>query len=209
MQQLKMIRILITSYLLIGHFQIAKLQGQNWEAAKTKEGITVYTKPVSTSTFDAFKAVMEVSASVNDVRHVLMNSDKYSHIFPDTEELRIIERDGRTSLVQYSRTDAPWPVEDRDGVYEMIFMDREDGGFITKSRALPDRLPEKEGVVRIKQSNSYWRVIPTPNGTLRIEYEVAAEPGGNIPDWLANAAITEIPFNTMKNLRSVVEGETK
>jgi hypothetical protein len=91
----------------------------------------------------------------------------------------------------------------------MVFMDREDGGFITKSRALPDRLPEKDGVVRIKQSNSYWRVIPTPNGTLRIEYEVAAEPGGNIPDWLANAAITEIPFNTMKNLRSVVEGETK
>lgn len=179
--------------------------GQDWEAAKSKDGITVFTKPVSTSSFDAFKAVMEVNASASDVRHVLMNSDKYSHIFPDTEELKIIEREGSTSLVQYSRTDAPWPVEDRDGVYEMVFIDREDGGFITKSRALPDRLPEKEGVVRIKQSNSYWRVIPISPGKLRVEYEVAAEPEGNIPDWLANAAITEIPFSTMKNLRAVVE----
>lgn len=198
-------RIRITTLILIGTIRASQMLGQDWEAAKSKDGITVFTKPVSTSSFDVFKAVMEVNASASDVRHVLMNSDKYSHIFPDTEELKIIEREGSTSLVQYSRTDAPWPVEDRDGVYEMVFIDREDGGFITKSRALPDRLPEKEGVVRIKQSNSYWRVIPTSPGKLRVEYEVAAEPGGNIPDWLANAAITEIPFSTMKNLRAVVE----
>ena len=197
-----MLRILFTSVFLISNLHGS---AQEWALRKQKDGVDVYTKPIAGSSFDAFKAVLTVEGEAAVVRNILQNCDRYSHIFPDTEELRILERNGSAYLIQYSRTAAPWPVDDRDGIYEMKFINTANGGFETKSRALPNHLPEVDGVVRIKKSNSFWRVIPTDGNLLQIEYEVMAEPGGSIPDWLANSAITEIPIGTMNNLRNEIE----
>lgn len=178
---------------------------QNWNLVKRSDGIEVYTKEVSTSNFNAFKAEMTVKASIEDLEYILKNLDRYKQIFPDTKELTIIKRIGENKHIQYSHTKAPWPVSDRDGIFEMTFKeDTSTGGFSSIARALPDYLPEKKGVVRIRTSKSSWDAIPKENGLIHIIYQVEAEPGGNIPDWLANSAASELPFNTFTNLKEVL-----
>jgi hypothetical protein len=186
---------------LISLLSCAQLIGQDWQLRKENDGIKIYVKEVQSSSFDAFKAEMIVQSTPERVGFILRNQDQFSHIFPDTETLKILSRDGNRSLIQYSKTSAPWPLDDRDGIYEMTFYPLENGGFYTTGRALPDRLPEYEGIVRIRKSKSTWRAEPFANGKVRIIYEVEAEPGGTIPDWLANSAITEIPYRTMSALR--------
>jgi len=176
---------------------------QQWELQKNESGIKVFTRSTTNSSFNSFRAEMTVKNSVAEVVHLLKHMDKYPNIFPDTKELKILNRPNDSTQVQYSLTDAPWPVSDRDGIYEMVFVKTSSGkGVIVRSRALPDYLPEKEDVVRIRKSQSSWNIYPVDSDHIRIEYEVSAEPGGSIPDWLANSAAVEVPFQTFVNLRN-------
>ena len=45
------------------------------------------------------------------------------------------------------------------------------------------------------------------NDNLQIEYKVLSNPGGDIPTWLVNLAITKGPTETMKQLIKMVEKE--
>lgn len=178
---------------------------QDWHLKKNADGIQVFTKDVEDSGFDAFKAVMTERASVEDVLKLLKDVEHYDRIFPDMVEARLLRREGDSVQYQYTRTGAPWPVSDRDGVFKMIFRrDVHTGAMVSDAEAVPDYLPQKDGVVRIQYSRSHWRLIPEGDGMLRIEYEVQADPGGNIPEWLANSAAVDVPFKTFENLREVL-----
>ena len=65
-------------------------------------------------------------------------------------------------------------------------------------------MEEEDDIVRIQKSNSSWTVTPKSEGKIQIIYEVEAEPGGSIPDWLANSAASELPYNTFINLREAL-----
>lgn len=178
---------------------------QDWELRKNEDGIKVYTKKVSTSSFDAFKAEMEIKASVQDVVKLLKDIEHYDRIFPDMAESKLLKMEGDSTQIQYTRTDVPWPVSDRDGIYKMTFReDKKTGGVSTFARSVPDYLPEKEDAVRIQASTSSWRIYPVAEGKIHVEYEVQADPGGSIPDWLANSAVVDVPFETFEMLKAVL-----
>jgi hypothetical protein len=190
--------------LIIVFTQLA-LSAQEWELKKIGDGIRVYTGLKQGSDFKSFKAEMKVNRQVDQVKYILQNVDLYPNLFPDTKELKILKRPNDSTLIQYSHTETPWPIDDRDGVYQVRFKKRADGGFIVVGEALPNYLPEKEDIVRIKKTDSLWEVIPQKDGTLKIIYTVSAEPGGKLPDWLVNSAVVDIPFNTFTNLKATLK----
>lgn len=181
------------------------LSAQEWELKKIGDGIRVYTGLKQGSDFKSFKAEMKVNAEIDQVKYILQNVDLYPNLFPDTKELKVLKRPNDSTLIQYSHTETPWPIDDRDGVYQVRFKKRADGGFEALGEALPNYLPEKEDIVRIKKTNSIWVVIPQKDGMIKITYIVSAEPGGNLPDWLVNSAIVDIPFNTFTNLKATLK----
>ena len=178
---------------------------QDWELRKNEDGIKVYTKPTKGDGFDSFRAVMEINLRVSEIEDFLRHMDKYRNAFPDTKELEILERPNDSTQIQYALTDAPWPVSDRDGVYELVFhVDKKTGNIQTVARALPDYLPKKEDVVRIEKSNTFWNVDKIDDNKSRLEYIVHADPGGSIPEWLANSAAVDVPFDTFYNIRKAL-----
>ena len=178
---------------------------QDWILKKDEQDIKVYTKQNNSSGFDSFRATMKVNVSVGEITKFLKNMDKYPEAFPETKELKILKRPNDSTQIQYTYTEAPWPVSDRDGVYEMIFRtNSKTGQMSTRARALPSFISEKEGVVRIKRSESYWNATPIGQNKIRLEYIVNADPGGSIPGWLANSAAVDIPFDTFVNIRKAL-----
>lgn len=190
---------------ILGYFSNQITFAQNWELKKIGEGIKVYTRPESGTSFNSFKAEMEILAKPEQVRYILSHMHLYPDLFPDTKELKILARPNDSTLIQYTHTATPWPLDDRDGIYQLNFKSRADGGFEVKSEAKPNYLPEKPSFVRIQKSNSSWEIIPNANGMLKITYVVNAEPGGNLPQWLVNAAATEIPYQTFVNLKQLLK----
>ncbi len=135
---------------------------------------------------------------------VLRNVNKYSEWIPYTESSKIVQEVG-DSLKCYLFTDAPWPVSDRDGYYLYVY------DYVKNSlrgqvfvNAIPEYGAEKDGVIRIRKSEGTWDLKQIEEELVKVIYEVHADPGGNIPNWLASASVTTIPYKTLKSLRERV-----
>lgn len=181
----------------------SQIRAQEWELKKNENGVKVYTRPNPNSGLNSFRAVMNVDVSVRTMTLFLKNIDKYPHALTNTKEIKILRRPNDSTQIQYVRTDLPWPVSDRDGIYQLTFSTNRSTGVVTSTgEALPNYLPEKKDIVRIKQSETYWIITPLSANSCRLEYIVHAEPGGSIPDWLVNSAAVDVPFDTFVNIRN-------
>ncbi len=190
--------------LFLSFYALASI-GQEWEMRKDEDGIKVYTKETPGEPFDSFKADMVIELTVPEIMQFLKHMDEHPHAFPDTKEIRILERPNDSTQIQYALTDAPWPVSDRDGIYQLVFhLNKKTGQLVTKAKALPTYLPENDDVVRIALSNTYWIATPIDASHTKLEYIVHADPGGSIPEWLANSAAGDVPFVTFVNIKNTL-----
>lgn len=178
---------------------------QDWQLKKTSEGIKVYTAIQDGSAFTSFKAEMETEEPLEKIEYVLKHMYNYKEMFPSSEVIELAKQLNDTSFIQYSLTNTPWPLDDRDGYYQMNFHKTPQGALHVKSFAVPTFGPEKDDVVIIRVSDSFWNVTPQTNGKTKVEYIVKAEPGGELPAWLVNSAATEIPYDTFINLKKVLK----
>ena len=122
-------------------------------------------------------------------------------------EIREIERPNSEEVAIYNKVDAPWPVADRDNITRFKFsypsanMTRVDMTVI-KSHA---KAPVYDGIVRIERLKGHWLIRDKGNGWTEIIQQCVAEPGGSLPDWLANSAVVDNPYNSMYNLKKYIE----
>jgi hypothetical protein len=96
----------------------------------------------------------------------------------------------------------PWPFKNRDIVTETtITTDTVSGVRKYVARPLPNKVPEKSNLVRLKEYQQIWTVQPEEHGYVHVTLEGSVNPGGNIPAWLFNMVITETPLKMLHSLR--------
>lgn len=131
-----------------------------------------------------------------------MDVENYSNLIPDCAESKVLLRKGKYYDVRYFRIKAPWPVSDRDAIFEATTTFSKNG---KKAKVylnpLPDYLEEKENLVRIKKGYGFWEVEELPDKSIQVVYQSLGDPGGAIPAWLANSAAVSNPFETLQNLQ--------
>ena len=177
---------------------------ESWRLDRSADGIEVYTRPVEGSGVKEFKGVSEYPAAPDTILAVLRDSDRFKTWFPNTPESKLLERTGDVSY-QYSVMDAPWPVSDRDNVLRsQTTRDAATGAIRIDVVAEPDRVPEREGRVRVQRAKGQWRLEPTGEERTRVTFQMHLEPGGGVPAWLINARVVETPFEALANLRAKV-----
>ena len=175
---------------------------EKWELEKDKNGIKVYTKKQSTSDFKAFKAVAEVKTSRAELIQMFRNVAEYKKWLPD---VNVVELKKQDSLDQYHyvETNTPWPVTNRDMVYHYNYRFSTNAQDSIAIIGVPDYVPEKKGIVRIKSVKGYWLLKDKGDGVTEVIYEVHADPNGSLPAMLANAFVVKVPFNTITNIRKL------
>ena len=182
------------------------VKGQTgWSLSKEKDGVRVYTKPISGKNYKAFRAVTEMAGTISQIMQILRDVNHYREWVPYTEVSEIVKKEG-DSLKCYLFTDVPWPVSDRDGYYRYQFQ------YIKNSmrgqvamEAIPDFGKEREGVIRIKKSKGSWDLQQVDKHRVRVIYEVNTDPGGSVPTWLASTSVTTVPYKTLKSLEERVK----
>jgi hypothetical protein len=65
---------------------------------------------------------------------------------------------------------------------------------------VPDAIPSKKGIVRIRTFNAIWNVKSIGNNQLLIQYFLNVHPGGNVSPAISNMFVSKGPFQTFKNL---------
>lgn len=187
-----------------------------WEAILNKDGIEVHRRQVEGSKLLEFRGRGLVNAPLPRLLAVLQDADRRIEWNDRCTDSRLIQQVTPRIQISYNRTQAPWPVADRDAVLRgETSVNTKDKTVTVSFHSVDDpRMPPQKGVVRMPHLRGHWHFTPVyaPGAkvplTTYAEYQVHADPGGALPIWMANAASKQIPYKTLLGMRRQVERRT-
>jgi hypothetical protein len=204
-------RDVLTSLVLAGLIIAApSLALGDWEQLTTEEGIEVSQREIPDRALPVFRAVGVIDASVYEVFAVIADVDNQTHWMESCVEARRLKRESQSVSYAYNRTDAPWPVSDRDVVVraEMIIVEPGKEVHQRFKSVASDLMGPVRGVVRMPRLEGHYKLRVLGPDRTRVEYQVDADPGGRLPKWLVKRTSRDLPLHTLLNLRRRV-AETK
>jgi hypothetical protein len=177
-----------------------------WRRIANEDGITVMQRDVAQQSFPTFRGIGTIQASIYDVVAVMSDIPRYSEWMAAcliSKELRSVDE---RLYVIYTRTDAPWPVSDRDAVYRSVVeVNRDRLEVDIRFRAIKNSKVKKvKGVVRMEKLRGHFKLKGLGPTLTRIDYQVDADPEGWVPKWLAKLATRKLPLQTIRNMRKQV-----
>jgi len=182
--------------------------GQNpWQTVKEKEGIIVKTRAVEGSGFKEFQGVTYVRASLASLIALLSDTSAYTQWMPNCIEAYQVKRTSAYENFIYTLRKAPWPVANRDMVIHTVTTrNKNDHSILIRMAGAPGLVPEKAGTVRVDKLAGFWKLTPRGD-TVEIIYQVHADLGGNVPEWLANSTSVDQPYKVLSNIRQLVTAD--
>lgn len=193
-----------TVYLLLFITQISFTQNA-WKLVRSDEGINVFSRTVEGSKFLEYKTSGYFDSSISSIIAALKNPEQFDQWMPDTYAHNL-ESEGDTLQVHYVVSKAPWPLRDRDGIYQFRFFPPEpDGKTVIKIQGLPNYLPRQKQNVRVERVEGTWELLPQDDGSIAVHYYFHLEPGGRIPASLAKKPSINVSFATFENLKRIAQ----
>jgi hypothetical protein len=186
--------------------RLASAKGK-WEVLAREGGITVTARVQKNRQYPTFRGTARMNCSPWDIIAVVADADRHKEwAHKCSESAKLKEIDPTTSIV-YSRTGLPWPVKDRDviirGKVSVIQPDTElrirFSAISSSLRAVP---PD---VVRIPVLEGHWYLVGMGENKTFAEYQVNADPGGALPEWLVEQSSRDMPLITIRNMRKQIK----
>lgn len=194
--------ILILAFLF--NTQLFAQKVDSWTLSKNSDEIKVFTRLIPGTEFKEFKSETIINASIEEIVEILRNVEQFDTWMPDIEKCYLIKRDGHRQWY-YIETELPYPMENRDMVYHSILTKEKPAIAKIQIKGLPQYLPEKKGISRLKSVEGYWLIQSINEKQTKVVYQVYANPGGTVPYWLVNRFSIEVPYKILFNLRKKLE----
>ncbi len=183
-------------------FPQGKIIAQDWEFAKEKDGIKVYTRYENESRYKSFKGEVDIKADIAAVSSLIEDVKNFDRWDEGVTEIRVLQHVQGKMIRYYVVYDVPWPFKDRDLCVEAdITTDKASGSQLIQARSVPEFVPLNDDRVRIVDYRQKWIIQPSGNGNIRLIVEGFADPAGDIPAWVVNMAITDTPLNMLNSIR--------
>lgn len=204
------------NYIAALFFLSSLLLGDGWELVKESDGIAVYTRSVEGSDFLAFKGETIVDGSVDALVALLYDTPNAPSWLHDCRFGMTLEEVRFEENYIFETYDLPFPVRNRQVILHATLslnergarLDiREANGFCDERRDGRCLRANASGFTRIERSRGYYLFIPQGEKRTKVIWQQHIEPGGNIPGWLANALVVDIPYDSLSKLRVLVREE--
>lgn len=179
-----------------------------WELVRDDDGIVVHRRTVAGSKLHEFRGVGLVQAPLASVLAVLNDAPRRTEWMKEAVANERIEQLGPYGEIFYSRTGAPWPVSDRDVVNlaRTTFDPAAHQVRVEFNSVTHPAWPPQKGVVRMPSLHGHWTMTPEHGGAwTRIEYQLHADPGGLLPQWIVDMVSRKIPHDTIVGVREQVK----
>ncbi len=201
--------IVIASHTAVGQSQ-EELVSQGWVHKTSKDGIQIYNREKPGSGIKELMAITEVDAPSWRLFAVVGDYDKFKDFMPYTVVSKILktERIDEKTRVTYWITALDLPLVS-NRYYTLKLVDRMDAdgrACVCESRWTLSREkgldpswddpsvrhlfpPNFAEPVKTPVNDGYWLFEPINNGArTRVSYYVYTDPGGMVPEWIANKA---------------------
>ena len=198
------IRILLASFILVSVNTGSKT---DWKLRRETAGVKIYTRNVEGSPFEEFKGVVTIpNTTLTSVLDVIMDVQHYPVNFPNCGSAQVLVQKSKYDDIHYITIKAPWPVTDRDAIYEATTTFSQNGRH-AHVKLIPhgDYTEENKNFIRVHNGSGFWDLEEVAANTIEVVYQFHADPAGEIPAWLANSVIVSNPLRTLESLRSLAK----
>ncbi|MGR5062944.1 START domain-containing protein [Photobacterium sp. DNB22_13_2] len=179
-----------------------------WKNVRDRKDIQVYNRAIEGSDFKEFMAQTTVNASLSTIIAVFNDTVSGIDWVENVDEMHTEKVINESETITVTLSKAPWPVSDRDAVVLNKTTQNPESLVVTlEQRGIPEYLPLKNGVVRVKSLTSRWVFTPVSDSVTHIHYQVLTDPGGKLPAWLINMVSVSQPYNTLLGLKDMVKLE--
>lgn len=179
----------------------------NWDFATEKDNIKVFTRSSDKSSIKELRILVEMNGNIDTLHNAISNAYGFTDwVYKCKSGAPLATPDGYT-LSYIAVTDFPFPMSDRELIVKSKQWVDEHGRYRTHSVADPTVLPEDNDLVRINHYEANW-IIEKVGEKILIEYQSSVDPGGNIPVWVVNLALTTGPIKTFSKLIKLVEEQS-
>lgn len=191
--------------LLVFQPALAASADVGWKLVNRNDGVFVYMARMPNERLKTFRGVTTID--LDDFDAIAAFMDDYEFVTSWLHMVSTIDNIARTTpddRLVYVTTRLPWPVNNRDAVLHVgLTQDPETYAVRMPMVDVPGVLPEKEGYVRMLKFDGYFMFQPLEKGRVVVTLQVILDPGGYIPDWMANLILMDIPYYSLKKLRAV------
>ena len=174
----------------------------DWESLGVTDDVTVYRKQASGTDLFAFKGESTSSLSVAQLMAVLQTES----IAPEWVNMMIfskaIERYSANHVLVHQGYDLPWPVSDRDYVFDkkIVYDAEKKVATVHLTSVESSKVPVTDDFVRAKGERTFWQFSVDGNGKTKIVVEVLTDPQGSLPDWAVNNIQADWPHKSITSL---------
>jgi|SRR6478609_5154675 len=179
------------------------LQSQNqWEEKKSGHGITVYESDSDASSkYKTVRVHAVLIGTKEKLVKLLQAVERNTEWVYATKRSSLVEKISDSNLIYYSETALPWPMKNRDqAIHLIIHPETTDSILNISTIGEPDRLPAKNGLVRVLKFSGLWKVRTISPTQIDIDYILNVDPSGSVPSWIVNMFVSKGPFETFTSL---------
>jgi len=176
-----------------------------WHEAKRNAELIVFYKENEQAKARDILAYTELNAPPEAVFRVVTDFDHSAEFMPYIKESRILARPAPDEEITYQIMSAPL-ISDRDYYLHVKLTQGSPatgGAFKSEWTSIPDYLPERKGMVRIRLNQGSWTYEPIDGGRrTRLVYSLLTNPAGAIPAWIVNMSNLGVIENMIKAVRT-------
>lgn len=174
--------------------------------ARSTDDISLWTRVVPGAELKAFRGANHTTASLPQVVAMLNDEATMCEWSFRCEDVRKVGTAENGDIFLYMKVKGLWPVADRDAVIRAHpVLNTKTGELVITGTAAPDYLPRSPNHIRIPSIESTWRLTPSANNLVRLEWTGHIDPAGSIPRWMANSIATLIPRYTLHKIRKILD----
>src|ERR1700709_1002140 len=144
---------------------------QDWKLKSDRDNVKIYTSPSTDSKIKALKVVCVLDAKLSQMTAVLLDVNAGTEWVYKTKSATTLKQLSPAEVIYYSEIDMPWPLTNRDFIVRIKVSQNPTTKIVNvDTENLPDYLPAKTDIVRIRHSDAKWVLKPFGKNQIIIEY---------------------------------------
>lgn len=178
----------------------------DWKLVKEQDGIKVYTRDCPDTVVDEFKGVGIVDARIEVIAAVLRDVPNAVEWMCDTIYAEKVKQLEGENMIAFNVTKLPWPLQPRESLVNVkVDIDYKRGFANIDMLSIDDTKlkPVGKGHVRMTTVHAGYLLEYIDREHTRVTYTAKVDPAGIVPPKIANLVVVNLPYKTIKLLRTV------
>ncbi|HAN76373.1 MAG TPA: hypothetical protein DCQ31_00685 [Bacteroidales bacterium] len=200
-------KILIYCFLMVSSIGLFA-QVKDWKLERNEAGIAVYSKPSTSRGIKELKIITTIQCDIRKLVNILDDLANAKRYMDSYKVSKTLVQETKNSRWDYVEVTMPWPLSNRDIVVNHSHtFDTVTQTYTSRLKSNPTYIAAKNGIVRLKNMQGGWIIKSTGERSVSTEYYILLDPGENIPAWIINLFVVDVPFETISKLRALAEKE--